>query len=156
MAAFQYAAKFVCGKSDGEALAPGVYFTAINVHNPTARDVTFRKKFALPGREPEKSGNTPKKPVSADLRPDAALEIDCPDIREHTGVDEVFLKGFVVLESDVELDVVAVYTAAGGDGRWRRSTPSASRRGGGRPGCPTSYRTPTHKRGSASATTRGT
>jgi CARDB len=117
MAAFQYAAKFVCGKSDGEALAPGVYFTAINVHNPTARDVTFRKKFALPGREPEKSGNTPKKPVSADLRPDAALEIDCPDIREHTGVDEVFLKGFVVLESDVELDVVAVYTAAGGDGQ---------------------------------------
>ena len=51
MAAFQYAAKFVCGKSDGDELAPGVYFTAINVHNPTERDVTFRKKFAVPGRD---------------------------------------------------------------------------------------------------------
>ena len=32
--AFQYAAKFVCGKSAGHIVAPGVYFTAVNVHNP--------------------------------------------------------------------------------------------------------------------------
>jgi CARDB len=115
--AFQYAAKFVCGKSDGDELAPGVYFTAINVHNPHERDVTFRKKFALPGREAEESGETPKQPIGADLRPDATLEIDCPDIRAHTGVSNGLLKGFVVLESDVELDVVVVYTAAGGDGQ---------------------------------------
>jgi hypothetical protein len=117
MAALQYAAKFVCGKSDGDELAPGVYFTAINVHNPTGRDVKFSKKFALPGREPEESGETPKEPIGAQLKPDATLEIDCPDIRAHTGVHDGFLKGFVVLESDVELDVVAVYTAAGADGQ---------------------------------------
>jgi hypothetical protein len=29
---FQYSAKFVCGKSDGKVVAPGEYWTAINVH----------------------------------------------------------------------------------------------------------------------------
>ena len=110
-AAFQYAAKFVCGKSDGRVLAPGTYFTAINVHNPGEQDVVFRKKvaIALPNEKPG--------PVSrffeAKLRPDEALEIDCADILRHAATGGDFLKGFVVLDSDVELDVVAVYTAAG-------------------------------------------
>jgi hypothetical protein len=114
---FQYAAKVICGKSDGKVLAPGVYFTAINVHNPTYARIGLRAKVAvaLPGLQPG--------PVSdfyqAELGPDEALEIDCPDIfnskifkfreRPRRG----FLKGFVVIESDVELDVVAVYTAHG-------------------------------------------
>jgi hypothetical protein len=117
MAAFQYAAKFVCGKPSAEELAPGTYFTAINVHNPTDREVSFRKKVAIAGRR-EQSG-----PVSdrfdAKLGPDEAFEIDCPDIREHAHSDADFLKGFVVIESEVELDVVGVYTAAGGDGEVR-------------------------------------
>jgi hypothetical protein len=115
VAAFEYAAKFVCGKPGADELAPGVYFTAINVHNPTDRDVELRKKIAVAGRREEPG------PVSeffdARLGPDQALEIDCPDIREHARVGDDFLKGFVVLESDVELDVIAVYTAAGGDGQ---------------------------------------
>jgi len=44
------------------------------------------------------------------LRPDEALEIDCPDILEHARAHG-FLKGFVVIESFFELDVVAVYSA---------------------------------------------
>jgi CARDB protein len=115
MAAFQYAAKFVCGKPGADELAPGVYFTAINVHNPTEADVRLRKKIAIAGRREEPG------PVSdffdARLGPDQALEIDCPDIREHAPVRDDFLKGFVVIESEVELDVVAVYTAAGGSGQ---------------------------------------
>jgi hypothetical protein len=115
VAPFQYAAKFLCGKPGAGELAPGVYFTAINVHNPSEHGVRFRKKIAVAGRR-EKPG-----PVSrffdAKLGPDQALEIDCPDIRKHAGVDEKFLKGFVVLESEAELDVVAVYTAAGDDGQ---------------------------------------
>jgi hypothetical protein len=116
---FQYAAKFVCGKSAGEVVAPGVYFTAINVHNPTYAPVHLRAKVAvaLPGLKPG--------PVSAfynaSLGPDEALEIDCPDIFnphifKHAGTKADFLKGFVVIESEVELDVVAVYTAAGREG----------------------------------------
>lgn len=117
---FQYAAKFVCGKSAGEVVASGVYFTAVNVHNPTDIKIRFRVKMAVayPGLKPG--------PVSefhdAELGPDEALEIDCPDIfnpeifkRTETNAD--FLKGFIVIESKVELDVVAVYTAAGGEGQ---------------------------------------
>ena len=115
VAPFQYAAKFVCGKPEAGELAPGAYFTAINVHNPSEHGVRFRKKIAIAGHR-EKPG-----PVSrffdAKLGPDQALEIDCPDIRKHAEVREKFLKGFVVLESEAELDVVAVYTAAGDDGQ---------------------------------------
>jgi hypothetical protein len=114
---FQYAAKVICGKSDGKVVAPGVYFTAINVHNPSYAKIGLRAKVAvaLPGLQ---AG-----PVSAfynaELGPDEALEIDCPDIfnpelfRFPKPARRGFLKGFVVIESDVELDVVAVYTAHG-------------------------------------------
>jgi hypothetical protein len=112
---FQYAVKFICGKSDGEILAPGVYFTAINVHNPHYAPVTFRKKvaIALPGEKPGKVSGF----FRARLGPDEAFEIDCADIRKHAESDERFIKGFVVIESPVELDVVAVYTASGATGQ---------------------------------------
>ena len=112
--ALQYAVKFVCGKSDGEVVAPGVYFTAINVHNPTYTTIRFRAKIAvaLPGLRP----GPVSKFFDAELGPDEALEIDCPDIFKYAETDANFLKGFVVIETDVELDVVSVYTAAGRDG----------------------------------------
>lgn len=47
------------------------------------------------------------------LGPDEALEIDRKDIFKHADTNIDFIKGFVIIESDVELDVVAVYTAAG-------------------------------------------
>lgn len=110
---YQYAAKFVCGKSEGRVAAPGTYFTAVNVHNP-GRDATrlaVKVAIALPGLQ---AG-----PVSgfrdAELGPDEALEIDCPDISRLAESKEDFLKGFVVIESESELDVVAVYTAASRD-----------------------------------------
>lgn len=53
----------------------------------------------------------------AKLGPDEALEIDCRDIFRHADAGADFLKGFVVIESDVQLDVVAVYTAAGATGQ---------------------------------------
>jgi hypothetical protein len=112
---YQYAVKLVCGKAAGEVVAPGVYFTAINVHNPTYHEIRFRKKvaLALPGEEPGRVS----KFFDARLGPDEALEIDCPDIRRLVETDADFLKGFVVIESEVELDVVAVYTAAGATGQ---------------------------------------
>jgi hypothetical protein len=87
-ALFQYAVKFICGKSEGDVAAPGIYFTAINVHNPTDDAVGFRKKVAVafPWERPG--------PVSrffdAKLGPDQALEIDCPDIVEHSEVKRTF------------------------------------------------------------------
>jgi hypothetical protein len=113
--AFQYAAKFVCGKSPGVVVAPGVYFTAVNVHNPTYTRIRFRLKIAvaLPGLKP----GPVSKFYDAELGPDEALEIDCPDIFKMAPTDAGFLKGFVVIESEVELDVVVVYTASGREGQ---------------------------------------
>ncbi len=111
----QYAAKFVCGKSGGAVVAPGVYWTAVNVHNPTYKTIAFRAKIAvaLPGLKP---GHVSKF-FEAKLGPDQALEIDCPDILERSGARADFLKGFVVIESEVELDVVTVFTASGSSGQ---------------------------------------
>src|SRR5207244_7282108 len=86
-----------------------------NVHNPNESGVAFRKKFAiaLPG---EKAGRVSKF-FDAKLGPDEAFEIDCPDILRHTDANQNFLKGFAVIESPLDLDIVAVYTAAGASGR---------------------------------------
>lgn len=108
--AHQYVAKFVCGKNDeAKVVAPGEYFTAINVSNPGRKTASIRKRFAVafPGEKPG--------PVSAvveeRLPPGEAFEVDCPDIASHVPLDR-FGKGFVTLESPEELEVVGVYTAA--------------------------------------------
>jgi len=113
---FQYAVKLVQGSppplTNESFFAPGRYFTAINVHNcSTCKTVTFRWKVAL--------ADLDGKPVSiitafleVTLRPDEAFEIDAREIGRATKFALTrFLKGFVVLESPCELDVVAVYTA---------------------------------------------
>jgi hypothetical protein len=108
--AHQYAAKFVCGKNDqGTVVAPGEYFTGINVHNPGRETATIRKRFAvaLPG---EKAGPV-SGVVTEHLRPGEAFDIDCPDIATHVPVNG-FAKGFVTIESPQDLEVVGVYTAA--------------------------------------------
>jgi len=112
MLKFEYAAKFVCGKSEGKLVAPGEYWTAINVHNPVtrAKKFEFRKKFVL--APPSEKPGKPTDFFDFELPPDFAMEIDRDDILRHLGVDG-FAKGFVVIQSATELDVVAVYTAAG-------------------------------------------
>jgi hypothetical protein len=97
-----------------------------NVHNPTYTTIGFRKKIAtaLPGEEP----GPVSKFFDARLGPDEALEIDCRDIFKHAESRANFLKGFVVIESKVELDVVAVYTAAP-LARSKRYTSNACRHG---------------------------
>jgi len=111
---FEYAAKFVCGKAPPNGpVAPGFYFTAINVHNPSlTAENPLRKKFAiaLPG---EKVGKiSPFTPET--LKGDEAMTIDCPDIAKHLGLPAgAFVEGFAVIQSLAEFDVVAVYTAAG-------------------------------------------
>ncbi len=124
----QYAVKFVCGRPISPdtimpPVAPGVYYTAINVHNPSSRLVGFRKKFAV-ALPFERAGEI-RGFFAAKLGPDEALEIDCQDILNHfrvrrpgfppTGRLPRFLKGFAIIQPDsaTDLDVVAVYTAAG-------------------------------------------
>jgi hypothetical protein len=112
----QYAAKFICGKSDGTVMAPGTYFTAINVHNPGNQPVSPKKSvaIALPGENPGPVRQFPE-PFQS-LGHDQAYEIDCPEIVRLAPIGG-FIKGFVLIETEAELDVVAVYSAAGATGQ---------------------------------------
>jgi len=111
----QYAAKLVTGipgKDNQGIVAPGTYFTAINVHNPsTCKTVTFRWKVAV-ARPAGQPFGVITRFQTITLRPDQAVEIDSPNVARALGLGPtVFVKGYVVLESPCELDVVAVYTA---------------------------------------------
>ena len=107
---FQYAVKFLCtanipGTSQTtSALLPGVYQTAVNIHNPQRKPVELRKKLALAGGQISRFFNQK-------LDSDGATRVDCGDVRSF----ELHLihgfEGFLVIESTQSLDVVAVYTA---------------------------------------------
>ena len=115
----QYAAKYVYGTATSNAgtagagiVAPGTYYTSINVHNPNKEAVEIQKFFdvALPS---EQQGGRIVGPVKASLKPQEAFEIECIDIIKHLDQNpKLFWKGFVTLQSSAPLDVVAVYTAA--------------------------------------------
>jgi len=107
---FQYAVKILCGPSDGKILAPGQYFTAINIHNP-GDNIEFQTKYAI--AFPERGAPNPSKFTPLKIGYDQALEIfTCPkdplivELMRGSGL----VSGFFVIESPKELDVVAVYT----------------------------------------------
>jgi hypothetical protein len=103
---FEYAVKLICGAPDRPALAPGRYYTAINIHNPSTGGIVLRKKFALTG--PTESSVAPTPFLLKKLGPDYAFEVDCAN---KYLAEKRFAKGFAVIQSPIELDVVAVYTA---------------------------------------------
>jgi hypothetical protein len=127
MTTFVYAAKFICGSmsepqqpTEEGPVEPGSYATAINVHNPNTEAVVFIKKAVLLFAENEKEEGfeipkEPSRPREAQLGPDWGMEIDGRDIRQELLTGQappapVFIKGWVVIESRLPLDVVAVYT----------------------------------------------
>jgi hypothetical protein len=91
-------------------VAPGRYWTAVNIHNPEkCKDARFRWKVAVADRGEE--GPVPVYQGPLGLGPDRAIEIDCHQVMQALPVPAPgFVKGYVVIESDIELDVVAVYT----------------------------------------------
>jgi hypothetical protein len=111
---FEYAVKVVCGNVDrgglDQPLAVGRYFTAVNLHNPGAGSIYFRNKVAVARTEPPG-------PISTwgqhGLNPDEAREIDCAQISKQAKAD--WVKGFLVIQSNQPLDLVAVYTTSGRD-----------------------------------------
>ena len=116
---FEYAAKIVCGQSDGANVVRQVYATTINVHDPN-RDpksiVRIRKKLALtvpPGYE-KQGAIAPLTKDDERLSSDGAMAVDCSDVRRRVPKLPAFFEGFVVIQSSDALDVVAVYTVPGG------------------------------------------
>jgi hypothetical protein len=117
-AQFQYPVKVVIGRSDGTVAAKGTYFTAINVHNTAPERVAqFSKRFVQ--ARPKEDSEGPISPTTRGSIPrDRAMEIDTADIWGHTRTPRgSWWKGFAIIESDVELDVVAVYTVANDSGQ---------------------------------------
>jgi hypothetical protein len=120
---FQYAVKFICtsnipGTSQTTtSLLPGDYETVVNIHNPNSEPAGFRMKLAV-------STSTEINPplissfINEKLRPDQATKVDCSRVKEF-GLHLIHgFEGFLVIESALSLDVVAVYTAGkhGGGG----------------------------------------
>jgi hypothetical protein len=121
---FQYAAKFICGTSPRgrlQVLAQGTYFTSINIHNPFTVRANLKMKVAIELLDEEGSA-TPFPDIQ--IPAEKAVDFSCRDIAKRLGVvfaagfdtnqRRVFAKGFVVIESKTELDVVAVYTTGSG------------------------------------------
>jgi hypothetical protein len=118
----EYAVKFVCGRmGGGGSLNPvinGFYATAVNIHNPAPVATLFWRKVAIapPGVPGRITGFRP-----INLLRDQAVEIDCRQIFlqvKQAGIPiGAFLKGFLVIRSPRQLDVVAVYTAGPQNGQ---------------------------------------
>lgn len=112
---YQYAAKFICtanipGTSQTtSSFLPGVYQTAVNIHNPSEESVKLRRKVAIVG-----SLQTPEF-IEDTLKPDRVVSVDCSS---DLGIGPTIhgFEGFLVVESTDSLDVVAVYTAGKLDG----------------------------------------
>jgi hypothetical protein len=113
---FQYAVKFICtsnipGTSQTTtSLLPGTYLTVVNIHNPNADRAAFRMKLAVSTStkiDPPLISNF----INETIRPDQATKVDCGRVGEF-GLHLIHgFEGFLVIESTLSLDVVAVYTA---------------------------------------------
>jgi hypothetical protein len=124
---YQYAAKVTCsllGTFGDGFLAEGIYRTVINVHNPTDSKITFIKKVVLAEQEGSSPSEFSVTPFKKDtLEPDGAVVIDCFAISNFfcpingVCIDFTAIDGFLVINSPVELDIVAVYTARPSDGK---------------------------------------
>ena len=122
-----YSVKFLCGFQDFVEAAtpatpkqfevrPGYYATAINIHNFHSSEVNFQKRAVV--ADPQRNTRGPKSnAVDERLGSGDALEVDCIDIVQLFPKDALatrtFIKGFLQIISQVELSVVAVYTAQG-------------------------------------------
>lgn len=113
-APFQYAIKFVCVGEvgpKGKAFQRGKYRTVVNIHNPWVQSQPFDKKAVIARSEDDPRGRI-SEIVTDVLGPDEALSVDCNDILGlFGGVKQPIGDGFVIVQSRVQLDVVAVYTA---------------------------------------------
>lgn len=120
-AQFRGEAKFVCGKPDTPeidafAFAPGVYYTSINVTNPTDTvHIDGRKRFSVGLLNQKVGPYTGWVPWA--LRPGETMQVDCGDIYRHLGIPPgTFIDGFVhFVGAPARYGLTAVYTLTDGD-----------------------------------------
>lgn len=115
-ARYDYAAKVVCGaQREAQGVVPQNYMTTVNVHNPSDSLAVFLKVLLVTIPPGQQRPVAPSRPLFVDsLRPQNGLATDCADLRKRYPNTPPFFEGFVLLQSRVSLDVVAVYTVPGG------------------------------------------
>src|SRR5213082_2078238 len=94
----RYVAKFVCGKATQTeigalAVAPGTYFTAINVHNLSTNQLAQVTKLFSAGNISERPGRM-SEPINMPLAPGNTILIDCHEILGRLGAPP-FAEGVV-------------------------------------------------------------
>ncbi len=120
---FSYSVKYICGQNQPASTQPcspvrqGIYATEINIHNFNHGPAQIVKRVlqvvqndAPVGREP---GIAPAKQFDQiTLPPDTATMDDCCHFADKLQFNPAHLNiGFLEIVSNVELNVVAVYTA---------------------------------------------
>jgi hypothetical protein len=110
-----YSAKWLCGSPPvvlGTAV-PGLYLTAINIHNPHDVAVSISKKVVVANPQRLPPGAISPVVVAEELDANRAVEVDCADLLLQLQPGPVApFTGFVVIETSVRTPVVvvAVYT----------------------------------------------
>jgi len=119
---YQYAAPFTCGLNAEhyDRAVPGLYATAINIHNPHAAEVILRKHAALTFPPEEQAAGAVSEVITETLAGRSALQVDCGEILSGDLHIDVFpysdyVQGFVIIASRRPLDVSATYTVTGDD-----------------------------------------
>ena len=112
-------AKFVCGRADPAhvnawAFSPGMYYTTLNVTNPTDQFfVNGRKRFSVAHLNQKVGPWTGWVPWQ--LGPGQSMQVDCGDIYAHLGIAPgTFIDGFVHFAADNRYAVTGVYTVGNG------------------------------------------
>ena len=112
---YSYAVKFVCGVSSErfqEGVVKGVHATAVNILNPNLKKkVHFLKKmtrafpYQMPGPMTEFESGV--------IGPHQAIEVECNEIRKRlpSPMTTEFRTGFVLILTDSQLNITAVYTS---------------------------------------------
>ena len=124
---YQYSVKAVCSLLDtfGDGtMAQGIYRTLINVGNPTDTSVAFAVIPIVAGSLGDAPGGIGGVVArKGELAPAGALSIDCFTVAgffcptaDGLCFDFSALDGFVRINSPVELDVTAIYTARPSEG----------------------------------------
>jgi V8-like Glu-specific endopeptidase len=121
---YQYAAKLACtffGPLPPFLAAEGLYRTVVNVRNPTDGEVRFASHVSRAKDAGDAAGEPAfltSPPRLGELGAGETLEIDCGDVAgafcpiDGVCIDFLWVEGFVVVDSPVELEVAAVVSAS--------------------------------------------
>lgn len=101
-----YASKIVCGETDGDRLAEGLYRSVVDIRNAGAQEAVLVLS-TVPARGPDRR-------IERTLAPGEAVVFDCKTVAELAGADR--FAGFLVTEASETLDIVVVLTAQSADG----------------------------------------